>query len=65
MSKQNAYITNVSEGISMMFVHYPKFTGIAPDNVITQNIHQQLSDPNNYYIRIAENTFKDPTDIYI
>lgn len=65
MSKQNAYISYVSEGISLLFVHYPNFTGIAPDNVITQKIQQQLSDPNNYYIRIAETTFKEPTDIYI
>ncbi|WP_235443873.1 hypothetical protein [Francisella tularensis] len=65
VSKQNAYISYVSEGISLLFVHYPNFTGIAPDNVITQKIQQQLSDPNNYYIRIAETTFKEPTDIYI
>ncbi|MDE5035875.1 hypothetical protein NAI71_11760, partial [Francisella tularensis subsp. holarctica] len=50
---------------SLLFVQYPNFTGIAPYNVITQKIQQQLSYPNNYYIRIAETNFKEPTDIYI
>ncbi|MDE5037913.1 hypothetical protein NAI57_11710, partial [Francisella tularensis subsp. holarctica] len=42
VSQQNAYISYVSEGISLLYVHYPNFTGIAPDNVITQKIQQQL-----------------------
>ncbi|MBK2095482.1 hypothetical protein IB680_07305 [Francisella philomiragia] len=63
VSKQNAYISYVFQDVSSLFVHYPNFTDIAFDNAITEKMQQQLSDPNNYYIRIAETILKKPANI--